>query len=597
MFSKVRNALYNAVGGVEALPAVADGEDQSRTRVPKFPYARPHFLLFQQDEVQVSADHQIRPIIVPRDISKIPWLSGYAETVNAGKSTWNEDQACVQQRILVRESEKHIQGAGMPYTYFALFDGHAGYGAAVAAANQLHNIVHKKLMDVIDHVLPPLELGNNGVHGHMEASTHRGMALWFPEKALPVDAFITGALELAFNEMDAQIGEDKKKYVMKGGCTCVVALFIAGKLYVANAGDSRAVRCSLGKPYPMSNDFTPSTERRRLQQLAAHKPELLSDNFTHLEYNPRPGRALMGRKILYRDVFMTGWAYKTCAPEDLRTPVVTGEGKRSRLLATIGVTRGLGDHELRSIIHNTPIKPFLSSHAEVKIYNIEAQKINESDVLVMGTDGLWDVTSNERTAEIVQHSLQNFPFGDKANAKYRFTSAAQDLVMHSRGKPEGHNWQTTGGAPGTIDDISVFVIPLTPYKSEWEAWKQKNEELRQIKSAKLPTSSIITSEEPRTDMDLQFPADSLPTGNQTTGPSDRTTTPLQNGTSSSSIPIEVFVSQPDVANALDLRLAEISLDAEEVLAPEPEDTIVSNGESSAATGDNADPTSPNYCER
>ncbi|KAK3932594.1 Protein phosphatase 1H [Frankliniella fusca] len=589
MFNKVRNALYNAVGGVEALPAVADGEDQGRMRVPKFPYARPHFLLFQQDEVQVSADHQIRPIIVPRDISKLPWSSGYAETVNAGKSTWNEDQACVQQRILVRDSEKHIQGAGMPYTYFALFDGHAGYGAAVAAANQLHNVVHKKLMDVIDHILPPLELGNNGVH--LESSTPRGMSLWFPEKALPIDAFITGALELAFNEMDAQIGEDKKKYVMKGGCTCVVALFIAGKLYVANAGDSRAVRCSLGKPYPMSNDFTPSTERRRLQQLAAHKPELLSNNFTHLEYNPRPGRALIGRKILYRDVYMTGWAYKTCSPEDLRTPVVTGEGKRSRLLATIGVTRGLGDHELRSIIHNTPIKPFLSSQAEIKIYNIEAHNINESDVLVMGTDGLWDVTSNERTAEIVQHSLHNFPFGDKANAKYRFTSAAQDLVMHSRGKPEGHNWQTSGGAPGTIDDISVFVIPLAPYKSEWEAWKKLNEELHY--SAKLPPSSTISSEQPATDVGLRSAV------NQTTGPSDSITGPLQNGISSSTAPIEVFIPQPDDVNASELRLAEISLDAEEVTVIDPEETDVSNGESESppASGDNADPTSPNYCER
>lgn len=79
MFNKVRSALYNVVGGVEALPPTTDGEDQSRIRVPKFPYARPHFLLFQKDEVQVSADHQIRPIIVPRDITKIPWLSGYAE--------------------------------------------------------------------------------------------------------------------------------------------------------------------------------------------------------------------------------------------------------------------------------------------------------------------------------------------------------------------------------------------------------------------------------------------------------------------------------------------------------------------------------------
>jgi hypothetical protein len=30
----------------------------------------------------------------------------------------------------------------LPYIYFALFDGHAGIGAAVAAANQLHHILH-----------------------------------------------------------------------------------------------------------------------------------------------------------------------------------------------------------------------------------------------------------------------------------------------------------------------------------------------------------------------------------------------------------------------------------------------------------------------
>ena len=63
-------------------------------------------------------------------------------TVNAGKSEWNEDQACVWQNVLVRDSERHIPGAGLPYTYFSLFDGHAGHGAAVAAANQLHEIVH-----------------------------------------------------------------------------------------------------------------------------------------------------------------------------------------------------------------------------------------------------------------------------------------------------------------------------------------------------------------------------------------------------------------------------------------------------------------------
>ena len=43
-----------------------------------------------------------------------------------------------------------------------------------------------------------------------------------------------------------------------------------------------------------------------------------------------------------------------------------GEGKKARLLATIGVTRGFGDHDLK--VHGTDItiKPFLSPVPEVR---------------------------------------------------------------------------------------------------------------------------------------------------------------------------------------------------------------------------------------
>lgn len=34
----------------------------------------------------------------------------------------------------------------LPYIYFALFDGHAGKGAAVAAVNQLHHILHVRTL-------------------------------------------------------------------------------------------------------------------------------------------------------------------------------------------------------------------------------------------------------------------------------------------------------------------------------------------------------------------------------------------------------------------------------------------------------------------
>lgn len=78
MFNRVKNAFYNAVTSLDALGA--DEQSIEGKKRAKFPYNRPSFLqLNTNDEVLVSADHVIRPIIVPRDIAKIPWNVGYAE--------------------------------------------------------------------------------------------------------------------------------------------------------------------------------------------------------------------------------------------------------------------------------------------------------------------------------------------------------------------------------------------------------------------------------------------------------------------------------------------------------------------------------------
>ena len=78
-----------------------------------------------------------------------------------------------------------------------------------------------------------------------------------------------------------------------------------------------------------------------------------------------------------RDQHMTGWTYKEITTEDLKFPLVYGEGKRSRLLATIGVTRGFGDHDLRAQSQNGSvyIKPFLTPQPEVCLIHIRIDKI------------------------------------------------------------------------------------------------------------------------------------------------------------------------------------------------------------------------------
>lgn len=102
--------------------SVSNRHNDNRTLPNKFTYNRPTFLqLVTQDELRASADHNVRPIIVPRDISIMPWNTGYAECVNSGKSEWNEDQAAFYRQILTHPTNK--DEPGLPYTYFGIFDG------------------------------------------------------------------------------------------------------------------------------------------------------------------------------------------------------------------------------------------------------------------------------------------------------------------------------------------------------------------------------------------------------------------------------------------------------------------------------------------
>jgi hypothetical protein len=162
-------------------------------------------------------------------------------------------------------------------------------------------------------------------------------------------------------------------------------------------------------------------------QVAAANPELLGTEYTHLDFHKRPFRRDIGQRVLYRDAHMTGYAYKTVTAEDLKYPVVYGEGKRSRVLATIGVTRGFGDHDLKAQNSRLNVKPFLTPEPEVMIFDLEERNergefecvVSENDVLILGTDGLWDITSNDKAAEIVVKNLTQFPEDDQARFRYR----------------------------------------------------------------------------------------------------------------------------------------------------------------------------------
>ncbi len=70
----------------------------------------------------------------------------------------------------------------IPYIYFGIFDGHAGSGCAVTAANELHQVVHNKLMACLAHLIPKSDDGAAAHFATNGTSSRGATAMWFPSK-------------------------------------------------------------------------------------------------------------------------------------------------------------------------------------------------------------------------------------------------------------------------------------------------------------------------------------------------------------------------------------------------------------------------------
>ncbi|XP_047580454.1 protein phosphatase 1J isoform X4 [Lutra lutra] len=391
-------------------------------------FSRPTFLQLSPGGLRRADDHAGRAVQSPPDTGRrLPWSTGYAEVINAGKSRHNEDQACCEvvyvegRRSVSGAPREPSQGQGLCFYYWGLFDGHAGGGAAEMASRLLHRHIREQLKDLVeilqDPSPPPLCLPSTpGAPGSSDSSYLVGpQSCWSSQKEVTHESLVVGAIENAFQFMDEQMARERRGHQVEGGCCALVVVYLLGKVYVANAGDSRAIIVRNGEIIPMSREFTPETERQRLQLL-----------------NSAEG----------------------AGPED----AVPGpeHDRLARVMATIGVTRGLGDHNLKVCSSTLPIKPFLSCFPEVRVYDLTQYEHCPDDVLVLGTDGLWDVTSDCEVAATVDRVLSAYEPNDPS----RYTALAQALVLGARGTPRDRGWRLPNNKLGSGDDISVFVIPL-----------------------------------------------------------------------------------------------------------------------------------------
>ena len=123
-------------------------------------------------------------------------------------------------------------------------------------------------------------------------------------------------------------------------------------------------------------------------------------------------------------------------------------------MLTMGVARSLGDYDLIHRASLVNMKDFLTPQPEVRVYKAYSHTFSQEDVLVMATDGMWDVVTNSE----VQRELQARPGELKEEIAY--TKMAKALVELARGLKRDGFWEKADGSLASGDDISAFVIPL-----------------------------------------------------------------------------------------------------------------------------------------
>ena len=148
------------------------------------------------------------------------------------------------------------------------------------------------------------------------------------------------ALGRAFEECDAQFCETAQMELLGDGSTLLAAALRGRRLLVANAGDCRAVLVQKGgRAHALTED---------------HKPNL-----------PREKKRIhaLGGKVL---------DFGSCA----------------RVEGVLAVSRAMGDFSL---------KPYVTASPDL----IEYELTDDDLYLVLGSDGVWDVVTNETAARIV----------------------------------------------------------------------------------------------------------------------------------------------------------------------------------------------------
>ncbi|OWM68780.1 probable protein phosphatase 2C 24 [Punica granatum] len=208
------------------------------------------------------------------------------------------------------------------------------------------------------------------------------------------------AMGRSFRKMDMEVIAWNESVAGRGSCRCelqspecdavgstaVVAIVTPDKIIVANCGDSRAVLSRKGKAVPLSSD---------------HKPDR-PDELDRIQS--------AGGRVIYWD--------------------------GPRVLGVLAMSRAIGDNYL---------KPYVSCEPEVTVM----ERTPSDDCLIIASDGLWDVVSNDTACGVARMCLRG---------KVRAPAEGEEGSSSNTSPVDDSSWGEM--LDGACSDASMLLMKL-----------------------------------------------------------------------------------------------------------------------------------------
>ncbi|ORX59423.1 PP2C-domain-containing protein [Hesseltinella vesiculosa] len=188
-------------------------------------------------------------------------------------------------------------------------------------------------------------------HGGSEVAKYSGSHLYkriLDSKAYH-DGHIRGAMKEGYLGIDEDLRADPQYKNVGSGCTAVAALITKDNdLYVANAGDSRAVLSVEGRGIALSQDHKPTNEKetRRIEKAGGH-----------VEFG--------------------------------------------RVNGNLALSRALGDFEFKARPRLSPEEQMVTADPDIICHRIT----KKDDFIILACDGIWDCMTNQEAVSFIRTEL------------------------------------------------------------------------------------------------------------------------------------------------------------------------------------------------